>query len=110
MGNPFQHEIIQIGLRVPLNVNINFDTVNDIISKANEYFLTHFCFALYNGFYNTFSKNELIINEYNKDLLLNETENMSLKYIKERILNLQSDLFSDLFYFGGIFIFIEKFK
>jgi hypothetical protein len=110
MGNPFNHEIIQIGIRVPLNVNIKFDTINDIIKKANEYFLTNMGFTLYNGFYNSFSKNKLIINEYNKDVLLNENENMSLKYIREQILNLQSDLFSNLFFFGGVFIFIEKFK
>jgi hypothetical protein len=60
---------------------------------------------------NSFSKNEIIMNTINQGLYLDENEINSLQFIQDKIreyILLHSLFFSSNFYFGGVFIFLEK--
>lgn len=110
MGNPFRNNIIQCGIKIPLSINVQFLVIRDIVNEINNDFDTHFEFSLYNGFFNPSTKNEITITSANQKEYLDEREIIALQVIQDNIkeFTLLSNVFLTSFYFGGVFIYIEK--
>ena len=111
MGNPFKKQVIQVGIKVPLTINIDFLILYEMIKEVNIQFATQFDFSLYNGFFNVFTKNEIILTSQTQTDFLDDNEIECLQSLQNKIRSytlLHSMYYTDTFYFGGAFIFIEK--
>ena len=110
MGNPFRKDIIQVGLKISLSVNVEFFVIKEIVKQINTDFETQFEFSLYNGFFNPSTRNEINITSSNQEMYLDEREIRALNVLQNDIreFTLISNIFITSFYFGGVFIYLEK--
>jgi hypothetical protein len=114
MGNLFAYIQRKYGNNISLTIKLPYFQVKNIIYTINQEYMTDFKFILYDNFYNGTNNNEVLLDNSNKHVHLDIYENRILDIIQHEIKNfilLQHTYhFNTYLYFGGIFIYIEKYE